>query len=166
MSILYEWAIAHGIPHAAVHDLERRFRMHGQAEESVGPNSPPSVGARNEVRAQWDIRVEAARAGLRMWRNNVGALVDDRGVPVRYGLANDTAALNKQVKSADLIGIRPVTITPSHVGTVIGQFVSRECKAPGWSWAGTDRELAQLRWAQLINGLGGDASFANGPGTF
>jgi hypothetical protein len=115
---------------------------------------------------QADVRYEAAKHGVSLWRNNVGALVDERGVPVRYGLANDSAALNKRVKSGDLIGIRPVTIEQRHVGRVLGQFVSREVKAANWSWSGNDRELAQLRWAELIVSLGGDAAFVNGPGSF
>lgn len=162
MSMLYGWAIAHGVPLAAVKDLERRFGMLG-AELEPGP-SPSRED--NETAVQWGVRLEGARAGVRLWRNNVGALLDARGVPVRYGLANDTKALNANIKSGDLIGVRPVTITPAMVGYTIGQFVSRECKAPGWSWGGTDRELAQLKWAQMIAGLGGDAAFVTGPGSF
>ncbi len=164
MTVLYNWAAKWGVGLAAVQDLERVFRMHGREHEPTGTARELVTG--NETAVQWNVRMEAARAGLRMWRNNVGALVDERGIPVRYGLANDTKALNKEIKSADLIGIRPVTITLGHVGQTIGQFVSRECKPAAWSWAGTDRELGQLRWAQLINGLGGDAAFATGPGTF
>ncbi len=162
MNTLYQWAIAHGVGMAAVKDLERLFGMNGRAEE---PTDKPR-DAKNETLVQWDVRLEAARAGLRLWRNNVGALVDERGIPVRYGLANDTKALNKEIKSADLIGIRPVTITPAMVGRTLGQFVSRECKAPGWTYSGNDREVSQLKWAQLVLGLGGDAAFVTGPGSF
>jgi hypothetical protein len=162
VSTLYQWAIDHGVGLAAIKDLEQRLGMTGGLE---GASDRPA-GSGSELLVQWDCRMEGARAGLRMWRNNVGALLDERGVPVRYGLANDTAALNKSIKSADLIGIRPVTITPAHVGRTLGQFVSRECKAPGWTYSGNPREVAQLKWAELIIGLGGDACFATGPGTF
>ena len=100
-----------------------------------------------------------------MWRNNVGALKDKTGRVVRFGLANDTKALNHVIKSGDLIGIRKVLITPAHVGSCIGQFVSRECKHSGWSYTGDEHEQAQLRWIELINALGGDARFATARGT-
>lgn len=119
----------------------------------------------SEAWAQSQVRLEASRAGCRLWRNNVGALLDARGVPVRYGLLNDSAALNRHVKSADLIGIKPVTIGLGHVGTVLGQFLSREIKAPGWRYSGDGREQAQLAWCHLVTSLGGDAGFATGAGT-
>ena len=112
-----------------------------------------------------DIRLEASELGARLWRNNVGATYTPNGQFIRYGLANDSAATNKTIKSADLIGIRPILITPQHVGLTIGQFVSREVKAPNWRYSGNERELAQLRWAELILSLGGDACFTIGRGT-
>ena len=62
-------------------------------------------------------------------------------------------------------GELPEPVTPAHVGTVIGRFTSREIKAAGWAYRGTDREVAQLNWATLVNTLGGDACFATGEGT-
>lgn len=111
------------------------------------------------------IRLEASQRGCRLWRNNVGATYTPHGDFIRYGLANDSAQLNKAIKSADLIGIRPVLITPSHIGITIGQFLSREVKHPLWKYTGTDQERAQLAWADLINSLGGDACFTVGRGT-
>lgn len=111
------------------------------------------------------VRLEATRKGARLWRNNVGAAYMRDGSFLRYGLANDSSSLNSQLKSADLIGIRPVLITPQHVGQVIGQFISREIKASGWRYAATPRERAQLAWAELILSLGGDAAFSIGEGT-
>lgn len=112
-----------------------------------------------------DIRLEASQRGCRLWRNNVGATYTPQGQFLRYGLANDSTALNRAIKSADLIGIRPLLITPEHVGQVIGQFLSREIKHPGWKYSGSERERAQLAWLDLINSLGGDACFAIGRGT-
>lgn len=112
-----------------------------------------------------DIRLEASEVGARLWRNNVGATYTPNGQFIRYGLANDSPATNKTIKSADLIGIRPILITPEHVGQIIGQFISREVKAPNWRYSGNERELAQLRWAELILSLGGDACFTIGRGT-
>ena len=155
---LEAWALRHGVSHAALHDLQvTLLGLEG---------TPASVAGMSEAAVQSRVRLEAARVpGMRLWRNNVGALNDERGVPVRYGLANDSAALNKVLKSGDLIGIRKVLITPEHVGRHIGQFVSREIKAGGWSFRGTAREVAQGNWAALINALGGDARFASGEGT-
>lgn len=119
----------------------------------------------SESRIQTLIRLEASSKGARLWRNNVGATYTKDGSFLRYGLANDSSQLNREIKSADLIGIRPVLITQAMVGTVIGQFISREVKHEGWKYSGSERELAQLRWAELIIDLGGDASFAVGVGT-
>lgn len=128
------------------------------------PLDAPGVG-KSEAWAQNEIRLEASEKAVRLFRNNVGVLEDKKGRPVRYGLANDSAQLNHVIKSADLIGVRPVLIEPWHVGLIVGQFVSREVKAPGWQYTGAGREEAQLAWAQLINSCGGDASFATGRGT-
>jgi hypothetical protein len=122
------------------------------------------VGA-SEAAVQAQVRLEAARKGLKLWRNNVGVLRDERNVPVRYGLANDSKRLNETVKSGDLIGWRSVLITPAHVGSLIAQFVSRECKRPDWKYSGDDHERAQLRWAEVVTADGGDAAFCNREGT-
>lgn len=154
---LYQWAIKHQVSLEALDELRGLFGLNGTAE--VG-----SEGA-SESAVQTRVRLEAAAKGVRLFRNNVGVLRDETGRPVRYGLANDSKSVNDRIKSADLIGIRPVLITPSHLGSVVGVFVSREIKAAGWKYSGTDRETAQLKWAQMIAGCGGDACFATGEGT-
>ena len=117
----------------------------------------------NEASVQSIVRLEAARRGWQLWRNNVGVLLDAKGRPVRYGLANDSKAVNQNVKSADLIGIRPVVVTPDMVGQIIGQFVSIECKHDGWRPSMTDEhEMAQARWAELVLLAGGYAIFSTG----
>lgn len=50
------------------------------------------------------------RPDVRVWRNNTGCLIDDRGRPVKFGLQG----------SADIIGL----IKPS------GRFLAIECKMP------------------------------------
>lgn len=154
-----EWAARWGVPMAAVVEWET-----GVVNLCPAP-PPPAAAGKSEAWAQSVVRLEAAQKGVLLWRNNVGVLQDSRGTPVRYGLANDSAALNKAVKSADLIGVRALLIEPRHVGTIVGQFVSREVKEPGWQYTGTDREVAQLAWANLIRSKGGDAAFATGTGT-
>lgn len=84
-----------------------------------------------------------------LFRNIVGvSCLDANGRPVRYGLANESPDQNKVIKSADLIGIRPVLIEPRHVGHTIGQFVSREVKKGGWVYTGKGREAAQMAWVK------------------
>lgn len=88
-----------------------------------------------------------------LWRNNVGVLIDKTGRPVRYGLANESKAMNNRYKSADLIGIRRVTITPDMVGSVVGVFMSVEVKTLTGSV-----KPAQQSWADLIASYGGIAT--------
>lgn len=117
----------------------------------------------HECDIQARLRLEASKLGWRLFRNNVGVMIDSRGVPVRYGLANDSKQVNAHIKSADLIGIRPVLITQEMVGTTIGQFVSVECKASGWKFNPNDsHEQAQQRWADIVTSLGGIARFSTG----
>lgn len=153
MSDLNQWAIRHGVPFAALNDL--------RAMMGATPTDPPATPGESEAAIQKRVQLAATRVGWRLWRNNVGALKDERGVPVRYGLANDSAALNKIIKSSDLVGIKPVVITPDMVGHTIGQFVAREVKTAGWSYSGSAHERAQLKFIELVVGLGGDARFIN-----
>jgi hypothetical protein len=154
-----EWAARWGVPMAAVVEWENEM-------QGVTPGRIPDVTVgKSEAWAQVQIRLEAAQKGVAIFRNNVGVLKDKTGRPVRYGLGNDSPALNEVLKSGDLIGVRPVLILPQHVGTTVGQFVSREAKPPGWVYTATPRERAQMAWANLIRSKGGDASFATGPGT-
>ena len=90
---------------------------------------------------------------------------DETGRMIRYGLCNDSAQLNKVIKSSDLVGIRPVVITPDMVGHTVGQFVAREVKRPGWSYHGTDREVAQAAFGQKVLQMGGDFKFCTGEGS-
>ena len=153
MTPLMQWAARWGVSAEAVNDL-RRYVL----GLDVG-HTQPEVGA-SEAAVQSRVRVKASRLGLRLWRNNVGAVHDvENNVHVRYGLANDSKLVNSMVKSGDLIGIRPRIIQPADVGCLVGQFVSFECKRSDWRYAGTDRELAQERWAQIVTSLGGEARF-------
>ena len=155
---LNEWAERWGISEHALNDL--RGRICGVAEMNRVIASD-----RSESVIQSEIRLEAVSVGARLWRNNVGATYQRDGSFLRYGLANESAGVNSRVKSADLIGIRPVVIRPHMVGWTIGQFISREVKAGDCSYRCNEREEAQLRWAELILSLGGDACFTTGKGT-
>ena len=117
----------------------------------------------SESGAQVALRLLASRSGARLWRNNVGAGYLKDGTFCRWGLANESRQQNLVLKSGDLIGIRPVLITPDMVGTYIGRFVSREVKHPGWHYHPNDpHEQAQQAWADLVTSLGGDAGFSTG----
>lgn len=123
----------------------------------LGAPEPDRRGAKDgsEAAAVALVRLDAGRRGIRLWRNNVGAGHLKDGSFIRWGLANESAAMNAVFKSSDMIGIAPD-----------GRFVAREVKHAGWHYGGTPREVAQLRFIQLINSLGGDAAFATGEGSF
>jgi hypothetical protein len=139
--MLDAWAARWGIPAAAIADLRASITQ-----------QPPGKARTSEAAAQQAIRLDATRQGNRLWRNNLGACVDERGNMVRYGLANDSKQLNDRIKSSDLIGI-----------TGAGVFTSIEVKPPGWKYRGTKRERAQLAWLELVIAMGGIGRFMTGP---
>lgn len=157
MDILDQWAREWGIRAEAVTALRSTIISRTPCAKMSANGGESSV--------QLAVRYEATKKGMRLWRNNVGFAMGGKGNVVRFGLANDSKRVNDYMKSHDLIGIRPELITPAHVGTTIGRFVSREVKRPGWKFTGTPREVAQLRWAELIIAMGGDACFVTGEGT-
>ena len=76
----------------------------------------------SEQELQQRIRLELGTGPVRLWRNNVGALRDERGRLVTYGLCKG---------SSDLIGLRQVLIGPEHLGQTLAVFTAIEVKAPG-----------------------------------
>ena len=99
-----------------------------------------------------------------IWRNNNGACYDKTGRLIRYGLGNDSAKVNKKIKSSDLIGITPVVVTPEMVGQTIGVFTAVECKPSDWKLrASDDRGQAQLMFHMIVHAHGGYAGFATHP---
>ena len=154
---LNNWAKRHGVTPEALAELQQLFTQ--------PTDLPHSMTGASEAAVLNAVRLEASSIGARVFRNNSGACEDKRGRLIRYGLANDSAAMNKALKSSDLIGIRPVLITPDMVGCTIGQFVAREVKRADWKFTATERENAQLRFLELIVSLGGDACFCNDVGS-
>jgi hypothetical protein len=69
-----------------------------------------------------EIMVEASRAGLRLWRNNVGLFNTDDGRKIRTGLC---------VGSSDLIGLAPMVVTQAMVGRRVAIFTAVEVKVKG-----------------------------------
>lgn len=162
--LLSFWAMRWNLPPAALVDLMQTLGALTPLPEAAKDSKHNSESAVQSL-----VRLEAAQKGLLLWRNNVGAgrFISDTGTEsfMRFGLANDSKQVNEKLKSADLIGIRPIAIGQQHVGQVIGQFVSREVKERAWKWTGTPREIAQMNWAALVASLGGDAQIVNSEGS-
>jgi hypothetical protein len=116
---------------------------------------------KSEAEVQADVRLRAPLVRAHLFRNNTGVLHDKNDRPVRYGLANESAAVNKVLKSADLIGWQSVTITADMVGQTLAVFLSVEVKPEDFNGpsgkAETERYAAQAAWANLINKAGGRA---------
>lgn len=156
---LISWAIKHRVSMAALDELQRAFGH--MPELGSGANYGDS-----ESKVQAQVRMGAQPHGFQLFRNNVGAMKDERGIPVRYGLANDTAALNKVVKSSDLIGwkseqwLHPETFQP----TKIARFVALECKRADWPGYNPEdkHERAQQRFLELVVSSGGIGQFTTG----
>lgn len=150
--MLAAWAARWGIPIAAVHDL--------RALMGVAPAAVSGVTAfGSEASVQNAIRIAGAKKfNARLFRNNSGAGVDDRGNHIRWGLCNESAKVNAVMKSSDLIGITP---TVCQCGCVWGVFTAIECKKPGWKFRESDqRAVAQLNFIKLVVALGGVGKFA------
>lgn len=153
-----EWAARH--PQAAI-----------QLQLMLGalpwPTNTENEG-KSEGWSQQQARFKVGHAGAFAWRNNNGATpakcpdCGARHVPIRYGLANDSAKLNEKLKSSDLILAVPRVITPVMVGTTIAQFGSLEMKRPGWKYTGKGQEPGQAAWLSLIESIGGYARFSTG----
>lgn len=98
----------------------------------------------DERKIQSEIQL-AANGPARLWRNNVGALRDQRGQLVRYGLCPG---------SSDLIGYRTITITPEMVGRRLAVFAAVEVKDGGKP---TEQQQRFIELVQQAGGLAGVA---------
>ena len=146
---LLQWAAKHRISPEALRDLcDTAIYNETNTEQPEGA-------------VQQHVRLSAARSGRMLWRNNRGAGKMASGTFVRYGLANDSKALGDAIKSADLIGIDPVVVTPDMVGSTVGIFLSVEVKREGWKYSGTLEECAQMQWARIVEAKGGRAIITN-----
>jgi hypothetical protein len=157
------WGSKHGIAPAALLELEALLGVAGRAAMPViAEEGKPG----SEARTQSQVRLEAAKLDILLWRNNLGAFKPETGGFVRYGLANESPQMNDKIKSSDLIGIRSKIITPAMIGSKVGIFTAREMKEEGWHFHPNDaHERAQKTFIDLVNSYGGDACFATGAGT-
>jgi hypothetical protein len=101
--------------------------------------------ANPETVIQQQIRLAlGSRKDLRLFRNNTGSLPDPRtGRPIQFGLAKG---------SADLIGLRTVTVTPEMVGQRLAVFTSLEVKTPNGRLTPEQRN-----WLEMVRDRGGIA---------
>lgn len=155
IAIIRQWAARHGVSPQAVSEL---MGVLGEPADVQGDIKE----GRTEAAGQQEIRLGASLCGARLWRNNVGASVDDNGNFIRYGLANESKAMNEVVKSSDLIGITPKQITLDDIGSTLGVFTAIECKRADWVFKGDKHEKAQLAFINAVRAMGGIGQFARG----
>jgi hypothetical protein len=96
----------------------------------------PNLPEASEHSIQIAIQEYLTLKGIYCWRNNSGALIDRRGIPVRFG----------KVGSSDILGI-------SHDG----RFLAIEIKKPKGKYKPTP---AQLEFLEAIHKYGGLAGIA------
>ena len=99
-----------------------------------------------EQQIQQAIRLELGRGPVRLWRNNTGTLLDRQGRPVQFGLCKG---------SADLIGLRSITIGPEHLGQRLAVFAAVEVKSA--TGRVTPEQAAFIEAVQAMGGLAGVA---------
>lgn len=161
---LFEWLVKWNIPPQALKELADSCVYLGPSEENQAP----------EEVVQRELRLEAARLGKYLFRNNRGAgKIEGEGRFLRWGLANDSKKVGDTVKSADLIGLETIFVTVEMVldavaqglpGYKVGRFLSVEAKRADWKFRGSLDDMAQMKWATFVNGAGGRAIITNKSG--
>lgn len=92
------------------------------------------------------IQLEAAKRGVKLLRNNNGALKNERGQWVTYGVGGDGGS--------DYLGWKSITVTPDMVGKKIAIFVACEVKTPGGKTK-KERLEKQIDFIKAVNQDGG-----------
>lgn len=96
------------------------------------------------------VRIALSRAGVCIWRNNLGQYLTAKGHCIRYGVGPNPGA-------SDLLGYRSVLITPDMVGQRVAIFVACEVK---------DRTIPtreQRHFLETVSAAGGIAILAHSP---
>lgn len=118
-----------------------------------------------EAEASQVVRLRAAAWGSRVFRNNSGVLVNEVGVPVRFGLGNESKKVNSELKTSDFIGWTPIVITQEMVGKTVAVFTAIEAKPVGFkiksAYPVKSREYAQLNFINMVKNAGGISGFAS-----
>lgn len=153
MLVVDAWAQRWGIRPDAVAELKNWLSY-------KTPNKPDGQG-KNEAEVQALIRIEASNQGHEMLRNNSGAMQDDTGRVVRFGLGNDSKRINNVFASSDLIGVTSMVVQQKHVGCTLGVFTVAEVKDPNWTGPNPNnkREVAQANFINHVKAFGGIGGF-------
>jgi hypothetical protein len=94
-----------------------------------------------------DIRIEIGTMHeIRLFRNNVGVLIDNKGQHVAFGLCPG---------SSDLIGWKSVVVTPDMVGKRFAVFLAIETKAQRGRLS--DKQQRFIATVKEHGGLAGEA---------
>lgn len=117
-----------------------------------------------EAKSSHVVRERASAWGIRLFRNNSGVLMNEVGIPVRFGLGNESKKVNQELKTGDFIGYTPVLITQEMVGKTVAVFTNIEAKAKGFkhreTYSPKTREYGQNNFNQMVIKAGGIAGFA------
>lgn len=105
-----------------------------------------------ELAVQAEIQRAHSQGTARLFRNNVGALPDQNGRPVAYGLGSSGSRVNKG--TSDLIGWKTIEITPEMVGRHVAVFTAIEVKDLGKP---TPEQQAFIRQVVEAGGIAGVA---------
>jgi hypothetical protein len=89
--------------------------------------------------------------GIRLFRNNCGQAMTSSGQTIRYGIANPGGA--------DLIGLTPVVIGPSWVGSSVAIFTAIEVKRQGYY--ATELQKRFLNFVTQYGGIATESSSAD-----
>ena len=115
---------------------------------------------KSETAVDKEAALALSQEGCRLMRNNVGAFQDKNGQWVRYGLANESKAMNTATKSSDRIGWTIVEITPEMVGRKVAVFTAIEMKKEGYKPSGkaaNSHYAAQQNFCNTVKKAGGIA---------
>lgn len=122
----------------------------------------------NESELQQRVQLEAPKYGCILERNNSGGFKNQSGRVVYFGLGNISRKHAQNMRSADLVGITTVMVTPDMVGKTIGVFTAVEVKNPDWNPNKKldQHETAQANWLAWVRSMGGIAGFVNSLDSF
>jgi hypothetical protein len=98
-----------------------------------------------------EIDLALSHGDVRLWRNNVGVLVDRTGRPVAYGLGSKGGKV--LAGTSDKIGLRSLLVTPEMVGRRVALFAAIEEKDLAKATPAQLRFIAQVQKAGGLAGV-------------